>query len=153
MAPNNQVIVVADDDAAVCTMIACVLGAKGFTVHTCGNGEQALSLCRIVRPAVALLDLEMPVLDGLETARRIREDPDLAGIRVIALTGKTDERSSARAWDAGFHEFLGKPVPTSMLIAMVRPTHEMQGVIDAAASDVPGQVLTGCAMSSEPSGG
>jgi DNA-binding response OmpR family regulator len=130
MRANEYVIVIADDDADLCRTFATVFEAKGYTVHTCGDGEKALSLCREMRPAVVLLDLAMPVLDGYETARRIRADPDLAEIRVIAITGRSDERSSSLAWDAGFHDFLSKPVPMSMLLAMVRRTREMQGIID-----------------------
>ena len=57
-------------------------------------------------------------------------EPELADIRRVAVTAFTDERSSARAWEAGFHEFLPKPVPLSMLLAMVRPTRDMRGIID-----------------------
>jgi len=127
---NDYVIVVADNDPDICTSYAMLFKAKGYVVYTCADGVQALTLCRQFRPAVALLDLHMPLLDGFETARRIRADPDLADVRVVAVTGFSDERSSALAWEAGFHEFLPKPVPASMLLAMVRPTREMQGIVE-----------------------
>jgi CheY-like chemotaxis protein len=127
---NDYVVVVADDDPDIRISYAMLFKAKGYVVHTCGDGMQALTLCRQFRPAVVLLELDMPVLDGWETARRIRADPDLALVRVVAISAHSDECSSARAWDAGFHEFLPKPVPPSMLLAMVRRTREMQGIIE-----------------------
>ena len=129
---NDYVLVVADDDAEVRAAYVAMLEAKGFTVHACGDGEEAIRLCRIHRPAVVVLDLVMPGLDGFATAMRLRADADLADIRRIAITAFADVRSSARAWDAGFHEFLPKPLHISMLLAMVRPTRDMQGVIDPA---------------------
>jgi CheY-like chemotaxis protein len=128
---NDYVVVVADDDPAIRATYVELLTAKGYVVHTCGDGAKAIELCREFRPAVALIDLDMPVLDGFDTARALRADPDLVDLRIVAITALSDERSSARAWDAGFHEFLPKPVPVSMLLAIVRPTRELQGIIGA----------------------
>ena len=125
---NENVIVIADDDAEMCRSVATLFEAKGYTVHACSDGARAVELCSRFRPAVVLLDLDMPVLDGFETAKRLRDDPDLADLRIVAVTGRSDERSSARAWDAGFHDFLAKPAPVSMLLAMVRPTREMSAI-------------------------
>jgi CheY-like chemotaxis protein len=128
---NDYVVVVADDDPAIRATYVELLTAKGYVVHTCGDGAKAIELCRQFRPAVALIDLDMPVMDGFDTARVLRADPDLIDMRIVAITALSDERSSARAWDAGFHEFLPKPVPVSMLLAIVRPTRELQGIIGA----------------------
>ena len=125
---NENVIVIADDDADMCRSIAALFEAKGYTVHACGDGARAVELCSEFRPAVVLLDLDMPVLDGFGAAARLRDDPDLADLRIVAVTGRSDERASARAWDAGFHDFLAKPAPISMLLAMVRQTREIRAV-------------------------
>jgi CheY-like chemotaxis protein len=130
MSLNDYILVIADHDPNAFVFYAEMLEPKDYTVHVCGNGEEALRLFRIFRPAAVVLDLDLPVLDGCATAERLQSDPDLAGIRQIAITVFSDERSSARAWTAGFHEFLPKPVPRSMLLAIVRPTREMQGIID-----------------------
>lgn len=128
---NDYVLVIADNDPEIRTAYAALFTAKGYVCHVCADGAQALVLCREVRPAVALIDLDMPVLDGWETARALRADPELAGMRIVAITALSDERSSARAWEAGFHEFLPKPVTASMLLSIVRPTRELQGLIQA----------------------
>jgi len=125
---NENVIVIADDDIEQCRSIAELFGAKGYTVHCCNDGARAVELCRQFRPAVVLLDLDMPVLDGYAAAKRLRDDPDLADLRIVAVSGRSDERASAQAWDAGFHDFLAKPAPISMLLAMVRPTREIRAI-------------------------
>jgi len=127
---NENVIVLADDDAEMCKSFAMMFEAKGYAVHACGDGLRALSLCKEKRPAVVLLDLDMPKLDGYEVARRLRADPDLAGLRIVAVTGRSDEKASALAWEAGFHDFLSKPAPVSMLLAMIRSTREIQAIRD-----------------------
>ena len=129
---NDYVLVVADDDAEMRAAYVGMLEPKGFTVHACSDGEEAIRLCRTHKPAAVVLDLLMPGLDGFAAAHRLRADPDLCEIRRIAITAFADVRSSARAWNAGFHEFLPKPIRVSMLLAMVRPTRDMQGVIDPA---------------------
>jgi DNA-binding response OmpR family regulator len=131
MRRNDNVIVIADDDPAIRESFAVMFQARGYTVHTCGDGLTAVALCKDVRPGVALIDLEMPGLDGYEVARQLRADLDLAEIRLVAVTGRSDAQASALAWDAGFHDFLGKPAPVSMLLAMIRRTQEMQAVRSA----------------------
>jgi two-component system, sensor histidine kinase len=135
MRSNDNVIVIADDDAAICEAFKTMFAARGYTVHTCNDGLAAVALCKDVRPGVALIDLEMPGIDGYEVARRLRADVDLADTRLVAVTGRSDEQASARAWDAGFHDFLGKPAPVSMLLAMIRRTQEMQAI--KTARDAP----------------
>jgi CheY-like chemotaxis protein len=131
MRPNDNVIVIADDDREICDSFAAMFEARGYTVHTCNDGLTAVALCKEWKPGVALIDLEMPGIDGYEVARRLRADLDLADTRLVAVTGRSDEQASALAWDAGFHDFLGKPAPVSMLLAMIRRTREMTAVKSA----------------------
>jgi CheY-like chemotaxis protein len=135
MRTNDNVIVIADDDPAVCTSLAMVFEPRGYTVHTCSDGLAAVALCKDVRPGVALIDIDMPGIDGYEVARRVRADVDLADTRLVAVTGRSDSQASALAWDAGFHDFLSKPAPVSMLLAMIRRTQEMQAI--KSARDAP----------------
>jgi CheY-like chemotaxis protein len=125
---NDNLIVLADDDEKIREAFSMLFESKGYVVHACADGNAALELCKQHRPGVALLDLEMPGLDGYEVAKRLRDEPDLAEMRIIAVTGRSDAQSSARAWDAGFHDFLAKPAPVSMLLAMIRPTREVRAL-------------------------
>ena len=131
MRPNDNIIVIADDDREICDSFAAMFEARGYTVHTCNDGLTAVALCKEWKPGVALIDLEMPGIDGYEVARRLRADLDLADTRLVAVTGRSDEQASALAWDAGFHDLLGKPAPVSMLLEMIRRTREMTAVKSA----------------------
>lgn len=131
MRANDNTIVIADDDPEICDSFAAMFESRGYTVHTCNDGLTAVALVKEVRPAVALIDLEMPGIDGFEVARRLRADVDLAETRLVAVTARSDAQASSLAWDAGFHDFLSKPAPVSMLLAMIRRTQEMQAIKSA----------------------
>jgi CheY-like chemotaxis protein len=114
-------IVYADDDALVRDVVTQALVEEGVDVHACEGGAEALVLCRELGPDAVLLDLNMPELDGLATARAIRRDPRLTHLRLVALTGRGTWELRRKAIDAGFDEFLVKPVPIATLIAALRP--------------------------------
>jgi CheY-like chemotaxis protein len=114
-------IVYADDDELVRDVVTQTLVEEGVDVHSCGGGAEALELCRQLEPDAVLLDLNMPELDGLETARAIRRDPKIAHLRLVALTGRGTWELRRKAIEAGFDEFLVKPVPAETLLRALRP--------------------------------
>ena len=103
-------IVLADDNEDVVWTQASVLGAQGFEVQAVSNGEQALQALRDFRPDVALLDIAMPGLSGLEVAKRVRAEPWGRDMLLIAATGWGSEADRQRSLDAGFDEHLVKPI-------------------------------------------
>ena len=128
MSRNSFVVVHADQDPTDRARLASFLDGKGFTVHQCSNGMEALALCESLQPGVLLMDLDMPLLDGFETARRVRANAALAHMVLVAISSHTDEFSSSRAWEAGFNEFLSKPVSASLVLQVIRRTQEMTAV-------------------------
>jgi CheY-like chemotaxis protein len=92
----------------------------GWRTATAANGPAALSQASDLRPAVMVLDLGMPGMDGWEVARRIRADPVTAGIPIIALTGHVMGDSRRRAREAGVNEYLTKPCLPQDLADAVR---------------------------------
>ena len=114
-------IVYADDDDLVRNVVTQALIEEGIDVHDCASGAEAIALCRQIVPDAVLLDLNMPDLDGLATARAVRRDPKLAHLRLVALTGRGTWELRRKAIEAGFDEFLVKPVPVASLIKALRP--------------------------------
>jgi len=110
-------IVYADDDELVRETVAAVLIDAGMDVHACSDGREAVILCAQLSPRVVLLDLNMPGMDGLEAARRIREAPSMAAARLVAFTGRGTTELRTKATAAGFDEFLVKPLRQDVLIA------------------------------------
>lgn len=120
MEPQWLTVVYADDDEASRESIWAMLTEAGIDVRTCENGVQALELCRNIGPDTVLLDINMPGLDGLETARRLRADPANSTLRLVAMTGEATWQLRQKALEAGFNEFLSKPVPANVLIRALR---------------------------------
>jgi PAS domain S-box-containing protein len=110
----RRVLVVDDnhDAADSLGMLLQFLGAEVVVVH---DGPAALEALRSFRPAVVLLDLGMPGMSGLEVARRMREDPEMRGITLVALTGWGQREDRRRTREAGFDYHLVKPADVAML--------------------------------------
>lgn len=107
--PSGLRILVVDDNEPAADMLAMVLEGYGNELLTAYNGQKALELAETHRPDVILLDIGMPVLDGYETARRIRRQPKGQEPMLIALTGWSQERDKEKAREAGFDHYVVKP--------------------------------------------
>ena len=96
-------------------------GPRGTTVEVVHSGAAALEAIGDFHPDVVVLDIGMPGMDGYEVARRLREDPDLQGMRVVGLSGYKQVTEGPLARAARFDDFLVKPVPFETLEASLRP--------------------------------
>ena len=106
---SRRVLVVDDNEDAV-ESLADALLELGHTVETAYDGPAALGLLQRYTPDVAFLDVGLPVMDGYELARRIREDGRFARTMLVAVTGYGQKRDRAQAREAGFDAHLVKPV-------------------------------------------
>jgi CheY-like chemotaxis protein len=88
-------------------------------VRTAANGPQGLAMLSEFRPELCILDIGLPGMDGYELARRLRTDPRMEGVKLLALTGYGHDVDRARALASGFDEHLVKPVPVDQLTAMI----------------------------------
>jgi DNA-binding NarL/FixJ family response regulator len=113
---------IADDQSLVRDGLRVQLGyAEGLdVVGEAANGEQAVALARQQRPDVLLMDIRMPVLDGIEAIRRIRADPDLAAVRVLVLTTFDQDEHVYGALSAGASGFLLKDATAEEIVHAVR---------------------------------
>ena len=111
-------ILVVDDDEYSRLMMVTLLDLKGYSVVTAANGAEALRVARQQLPSLILLDLIMPVMDGVEFRRHQREEPRLRDIPVVCLSARHDARE--RANELGFAAFLSKPFDLETVIAAVR---------------------------------
>jgi signal transduction histidine kinase/CheY-like chemotaxis protein len=116
--PRPRILLAEDIDTNVLT-VTSYLEAKGYRVEVAGNGLEALAQARDRRPALILMDIHMPVMDGLEATRRIREDPDLHHIPIVALTALAMRGDRERCLEAGADEYLAKPVSMKTLLETV----------------------------------
>ena len=119
-APAHCRILVADDSHDTADSLAMLLRLSGHTVHVAHDGQQALAMAEAQRPQLALLDIGMPLLNGYETCRRIREQPWGQAMTLVAQTGWGQEEDRRRAREAGFDHHLIKPVDVNELEAILR---------------------------------
>ncbi|HYD75845.1 hybrid sensor histidine kinase/response regulator [Ramlibacter sp.] len=115
-AVSGQQVLVVDDNRDAADSLASLLEMLGCTPQTAYSGAEALRLAVTTKPAIAILDIGMPDMDGCELARRIRSLPGTAGIYLVALTGWGQEPDRARVSAAGFDQHLLKPVAVEDLV-------------------------------------
>ena len=99
-----------EDNPDVARSIARLLAVAGHDVRVAQDGESGLSVAREFAPDAILLDIGLPVVDGLQVARRIRQEPGLRNVLLIALTGYGQDTDRQATTAAGFDHHLVKPV-------------------------------------------
>ena len=114
-AKGGRRILVVDDNEDAADSLAEVLGELGHCVEAAHDGAEALSKLETFVPEVAFLDIGLPVMDGYELARRIREIPRMSGVRLIAVTGYGQSTDRLYSREAGFTMHLVKPVNLSVI--------------------------------------
>jgi len=113
-------ILIAEDDPPSRELILEVLGEWGYQVVEATDGRDALQKIEETEPDLAVLDIQMPGLDGLAVVRRLRENPRFARLRVMALTAYAMRGDREKALEAGFDAYFTKPVDVTALRAAIR---------------------------------
>jgi len=104
-------VLLADDDVAARRLIAALIRQMGLDVQIVANGEEAMAGVRDTAYDLIVLDIDMPEIDGLETARRIRAMNELGnGARIVAMSGYLNEFTDAQDWSDLFDATIPKPV-------------------------------------------
>jgi two-component system sensor histidine kinase/response regulator len=112
-------VLVVDDNEINLLIAREMLVSAGATVDTAEDGQQAVERLRVQRFDLVLMDMQMPVMDGLEATRRIRELPGGARLPVLAMTANAMAADRERCLQAGMDEVLTKPIDPSLLLEMV----------------------------------
>lgn len=112
-------ILIVDDEPDVARLIGLVLERNGLEVVTATSGPEAIAKAAEVLPALILLDIMMPGMDGYEVCRQLRADPQLSHIPIIFLTAKNEVADRIAGFEAGADEYVSKPVHLGELTARV----------------------------------
>ncbi|MFC7549859.1 response regulator [Plantactinospora sp. GCM10030261] len=121
-AQPREVILVVDDDEDIARFVAFNLRLHGFDVEHAHDGQEALEMIGRRRPDLAVVDLMMPRMDGLELTRRLRADPMTAVLPVIMLTARGMTADKVQGLTTGADDYLVKPFDTAELVARVIST-------------------------------
>lgn len=111
---------VVDDDESNLALARALLEADGFAVVTATDAMSTFDVLKDVDPALILMDIQLPGMDGWELTRRLKKNVVTSHIPIIAVTAYGQHGDAERARDAGFVEFVAKPVSTRELPAIIR---------------------------------
>lgn len=116
----DKKILVADDEPDMLMLITARLEASGYEAITAIDGQDALNKIRETKPALILLDVMMPRLNGYQVCREVRKDPDLKDIPVIMLSAKSQESDKFWGKETGADDYITKPFEASELLAKIK---------------------------------
>jgi DNA-binding response OmpR family regulator len=113
-------VLVADDDADIRDLVAFKLEQAGLEVVAVEDGQAALEQARARRPILAVLDVSMPGLSGIDVCRMLRADPATAGMLIIMLTARVQEKDVEGGFSAGADDYVTKPFSPRDLVARIQ---------------------------------
>ncbi len=131
-------ILFADDEPEIRGMVKLVLEKAGFQVLMAENGSQALKLFTENEVDLVLLDMMMPVMDGYETCRHIR---DISEVPVIFLTVRAEEEDLVKGFAVGAHDYVAKPFRPRELVARIQAALQRSSVRQAGAQRINSRLL------------
>jgi len=118
MEPKRRVLIV-DDEPNIVLSLEFLLRQQGYEVSVARDGEEALAAAEEKRLDLVVLDVMLPGLDGFEVCRRLRERPELAGLKILLLTARGREVERVRGLEEGADAYVRKPFSTRQLMKTV----------------------------------
>ncbi|WP_143961999.1 response regulator transcription factor [Litoribacter populi] len=112
-------VLVVDDEPDIIDLLKYNLEKEGYEVETASDGVKAVKTAIRFKPEVILLDIMMPLQDGVETCRQLREIPDLKSTFIIFLTARSEEYSEVAAFDVGADDYITKPIKPRALLSRI----------------------------------
>ncbi len=117
---SPETILVVDDEEDLRNLLRHSLKKEGFEVQVAGTGPEALAIAADIKPALILLDLMLPGMQGTEVCRRLRADASLNGTAIIMLTARGDELDRVVGFELGADDYVTKPFSTRELVLRIR---------------------------------
>ena len=115
-------ILVADDDPVIVRLLQVNFRLEGYDVETAAHGEEAIQKARDLQPALILLDVMMPGVDGWECARRLKEDEATRDIPVFFLSARAQDEDRRKGLELGVTDYVTKPFDPGELVGLVQRT-------------------------------
>lgn len=116
----NELILIIEDDANSRKLVRDVLQVKGYQTIESETAEEGIRLAKEQRPALILMDIQLPGISGIEALQRLRADPDTTAIPVIAVTASVMTSQQQNVLEAGFDAFEAKPVSVVALLKKIQ---------------------------------
>ena len=156
---RKTVVMVVDDAVDCIRMINDALESAGMTVLIALEGSQALTISQNITPDIVLMDAIMPNMDGFETCRRLKQNPDFANTPIIFMTGLSDTEHVVMGLKCGGVDYITKPINTTELMARMqvhltnaRMAHSARAALDTAGQNLFAVDRHGAILGSTPQG-
>ena len=115
----GEPILIVDDNPANLKLANVLLAKEGYEIQTAADAEEALKLLETYKPRLILMDIQLPGMDGLELTRRLKADPAMKGIVILALTAYAMKGDDEKAKAAGCDGYITKPIDTQALPGLI----------------------------------
>ena len=135
-------MLVVDDEESILELLKYNLEKEGYSVETATDGMKAVEMARKFLPDLVLLDIMMPVMDGVEACRRIREIPEIQKTFIIFLTARSEEYSEVAAFDVGADDYITKPIKPRALLSRIQAIFRRDPKVNAPADHIAVDGLT-----------
>ena len=117
---STKRILIVEDDRSLAEVISYNLEEQGFDVHVLRDGMDGLQYAQLNPPDLIILDLMLPVIDGLEVCRRLRADVNTQSLPILMLTAKSEETDQVVGFSVGADDYVTKPFSIKVLLERVK---------------------------------
>ena len=116
----GKTILIIEDSSENRILLRDVLAFEGYEVFEAENGALGVSMAKALLPELIFMDIQMPVMDGLTALRHLREMPETSALTVVALTSFAMKGDRERFLEAGFDDYISKPVHPNSILGLVK---------------------------------
>ena len=138
----SQKVLLVDDDPDILELLEYNLSKEGFLIKTAENGLRGIQVAEEFLPDIILMDIMMPVMDGIEAGRVIKQNKLLQNVHLIFLTARAEEYSEVIAFEIGAADYIIKPVKPRALISRIKAVSQRSTVISKDDEDIVLENLT-----------
>ncbi len=118
-ASNQYKILLVDDDPDILELLEYNLAKENYILEKANDGLEAIQKAKAFKPHLIILDVMMPKMDGIETSRKLKSDPDFKHTFILFLTARGEEYTEVAAFDAGAHDYIIKPIKPRALVSRI----------------------------------
>jgi two-component system alkaline phosphatase synthesis response regulator PhoP len=133
-------VLVVDDENDILEFIQYNLKKEGYDVYLAHNSQEAIDIGHKIKPDLILLDVMMPVMDGIEACKQMKSDPDFANTFIVFLTARSEEYSEIAGFQAGADDYISKPIKPRVLVtrlnAILRRKEKVQPDTKLTVGDI-----------------
>ncbi len=116
----NKTVLIVDDSNTNNFLLQSIMESEGINSSIALNGKEAFNYLKIEKPALILLDIMMPNIDGFSVLKKLKDSPETKEIPVIFITAKNDDNLKQKAIDAGAQDLIQKPIDVNKILTIVK---------------------------------